>query len=418
MKRLVSICDWLPPDFGAVGQYAEIDARRLASEGAEVTLVGLSSAADDTKDEKIGKGRLKTVRVWARPYERANFRRRALWTAATNGRLLRRAWKHAKAADEILFTGSPPFFLHWIVPANLLLRKKLTYRITDFHPECLIAELGQRPLWLQFFLYWTLFLRRRVHRFEVLGEDQRRRLLEVGIPAERIVLRRDETPVAIPAGTAPLELPEPLRGQVVLLYSGNFGVAHDDATFIAGYAQHHARDARSAPEAGQTAKVVLWLNATGAKADRVEAALRERGLPVHRSRPVPLAELARLLVTPHAHLITLRDEFVGYVLPSKVYGCIASGRGVLFVGSAASDVHLLCSEHMGGRSGEHGAGAAGYPKMSQGPRRGRYRRVAVGDAAGVARALDELVSGALVSNARSRDALAEDAPAPDPRALR
>ena len=363
MRRLVSICDWLPPDFGAVGQYAEIEARRLAAEGADVTLVGLSSSADEAKDERLGKGRLRTVRVLARPYERANFRQRAIWTAATNGRLLRRAWGNAKAADEVLFTGSPPFFLHWIVPANLLLRKRLVYRITDFHPECLIAELGQRPLWLQLFLYWTLFLRRRVHQFEVLGEDQRRRLLEIGIQPERIVLRRDESPVAIPPGTQALELPEPLRGEVVLLYSGNFGVAHDDATFIEGYAQHHERDAR---DPGQTSKVVLWLNATGAKADRVQAALAERGLPVHRSRPVALAELARLLVTPHAHLITLRDEFVGYVLPSKVYGCIASGRSILFVGSAASDVHLLCAERPG------------------------YRRVAVGDAAGVARALDEL----------------------------
>ena len=402
MKRQLSICDWLPPDFGAVGQYAEIEARRVAAEGAEVTLVGLSSTVDDTHEEKTGKGKLRVVRVLARPYERANFRRRALWTAATNGRLLRRAWEYARTADEVLFTGSPPFFLHWIVPANLLLRKRLTYRITDFHPECLIAELGQRPLWLQLFLYWTLFLRKRVHRFEVLGEDQRRRLLEIGIPAERIVLRRDEAPVAISAETQPLELPEALRGQIVLLYSGNFGVAHDDATFIEGYAEHHARDAR---DPGETGKVVLWLNATGAKADRVEAALRARGLPVHRSRPVPLADLPRLLVTPHAHLITLRDEFVGYVLPSKVYGCIASGRGVLFVGSAASDVHLLCSERLGGRSGENGVpdpDAAGTPKG------GRYRRVAVGDAAGVARALDELVSRVL----------ARETPAPDPGALR
>ena len=385
MKRLVSICDWLPPDFGAVGQYAEIEARRLAAEGAEVTLVGLSSSDSGTKDEKIGKGRLRTVRVGARQYERTNFRQRALWTAATNGRLLRRAWKFARAADEVLFTGSPPFFLHWIVPANLLLRKRLTYRITDFHPECLLAELGQRPLWLQLFLYWTLFLRRRVHRFEVLGEDQRRRLLEIGIPSERIVLRRDEAPVAISQATLPLELPEPLRGSVVLLYSGNFGVAHDDATFLAGYAQHHERDSR---DPGQTGKVVLWLNATGAKADRVEAELRARGLPVHRSRPVPLAELPRLLVTPHAHLITLRDEFVGYVLPSKVYGCIASRRSVLFVGSAASDVHLLCSERLGepGRGGRAG-----------------YCRVEVGDAAGVARALDTLAS---------------QVPAVDPLALR
>ncbi len=380
MKRLVSICDWLPPDFGAVGQYAEIEARRVAAEGAEVTLVGLASASPRKTEEKIGKGKLTMVRVLARPYERANFRQRALWTAATNWRLLRAAWQCAREADEVLFTGSPPFFLHWIVPANLLLRRKLTYRITDFHPECLIAELGRTPFVLKLFLYWTLFLRKRVHRFEVLGEDQKRRLLEIGIPEARIFLRRDEAPVAISATTDPLELPEALRGNVVLLYSGNFGVAHDDATFIEGYAQHHERDSR---DPGQTAKVVLWLNATGAKADRVEAALRERGLPLHRSRPVPLGELPRLLVTPHAHLITLRDEFVGYVLPSKVYGCIASGRSVLFIGSANSDVHLLCSERFAGRQDPSGLQAA------------RYRRVDVGDAAAVNAALDALALEAL-----------------------
>ena len=40
-------------------------------------------------------------------------------------------------------------------------------------------------------------------------------------------------------------------------------------------------------------------------------------------------------MTPDAHLITLSDAFVGFVLPSKVHGCIASGRPVLFIGSAA-----------------------------------------------------------------------------------
>ena len=89
--------------------------------------------------------------------------------------------------------------------------------------------------------------------------------------------------------------------------------------------------------------MALWLNATGAKADRVEEILRREGLPVHRGRPVPLELLPRLLVTPDAHLITLRDGFVGYVLPSKVYGCIQSGRRVLYIGSAGSDVHLLGS---------------------------------------------------------------------------
>ena len=194
----------------------------------------------------------------------------------------------------------------------------------------------------------------------MLGEDQRARLREIGIPDERIELRRDDSPVAVSPATEPLPRPRELDGRFLLLYSGNFGVAHEDATFIDGYHLHHA--------AG-SGRVGLWLNATGAKADRVEARLRELGLPVHRSRPVPLERLASLLVTPDAHLITLRDAFVGYVLPSKVYGCIRSGKPVLFVGSAASDVHLLCSRRL--------------PP-------GRYLRVGMDDPQGVAEALEQL----------------------------
>ncbi|HEX7182478.1 MAG TPA: hypothetical protein VF756_11590 [Thermoanaerobaculia bacterium] len=360
MRRLVYLCDWLPPDFGAVGQYSLLFARERAAAGEDVTLAGLSSAADSVEEEAIGQGRLRIVRLHTEVYDRANLRQRALWTARTNLALIRRLWREMRQSDEILFTGSPPFLVHLLVPLNLLLRKPLTYRITDFHPECLMAEMGRAPAALRLLHRWTVALRRRVDRFEVLGEDQRRRLLEIGIDPGRIFLKRDPSPVEIPPDIRPLDLPEELRGKRVLLYSGNFGVAHDHETFLAGYHRHHREG---------SGKVVLWLNATGAKADRVEEALRREGLPVHRGRPVPLELLPRLLVTPDVHLITLRDEFVGYVLPSKVHGCVRSGRRVLFIGSERSDVHLLCAE--------------GLPL-------GRYRRVDVGDAAGVARALDEI----------------------------
>jgi hypothetical protein len=112
---------------------------------------------------------------------------------------------------------------------------------------------------------------------------------------------------------------------------------------------------------------VLWLNAVGAKADAVETALREAGLPFFRSRPAPLEQLGPLLVTADAHLITLSDAFVGYVLPSKVYGCIASGKPIVFIGSERSDVHHMCVQ-------------------SSNP----YYRIAMGDAAELARVLDRL----------------------------
>jgi hypothetical protein len=365
MPRLVYLCDWLPPDFGAVGQYSLLFARERAAAGEDVVLGGLSSTAGSVEEEEIGRGRLRIVRLHAATYDRADFRRRALWTARTNLSLVWALRREIRRADEVLFTGSPPFLIHFLVPLNVLLRKRLVHRITDFHPECLIAELGGRtPAALRAFQRLTVALRRRVDRFEVLGEDQRRRLLATGIPPERIVLKRDPAPVEIPADALPLERPAELAGRSILLYSGNFGVAHDHETFLAGYRLHHRRG---------SGRVGLWLNATGAKADRVEEALRAAGLLVHRSRPVPLALLPRLLVTPAAHLITLRDEFAGYVLPSKVHGCIRSGRDVLYVGPAASDVHLLCSRELPA---------------------GRYRRVDTGDPEGVARALEEIADRA------------------------
>jgi hypothetical protein len=382
VHTLVYLCDWLPPDFGAVGQYSLLFARQRAAAGEDVVLAGLSSRAAAESDETVGSGRLRVVRRRAAAYDRANFRTRALWTARTNLGLLWGVRRHLWHADEILITGSPPFLLHLAAPLAVLLRKRLTYRITDFHPECLMAELGGRvPLPLRLLYRLTLALRRRVDRFEVLGEDQRRRLREQGIDAGRIVLKRDPSPVEIHPGTPPLPAasrPPELAGRCVLLYSGNFGVAHDSATLIEGYRLHHSRG---------SGRVGLWLNATGARAGEVERAIREAGLPLGRSLPVPLADLPRLLVTPDAHLITLRDPFVGYVLPSKVYGCLESGRDILYVGSRGSDIHLLCEESR----------AAGYWQIE------------TGDAAGLARALEAIADRAA---AAPPNAAAGDRPAP------
>ena len=77
-----------------------------------------------------------------------------------------------------------------------------------------------------------------------------------------------------------------------------------------------------------------------------------------------------MLLAADIHLITLNVAFVAFALPSKVYACVASGRSILFIGSPDSDVHLVCSTQMPAQ---------------------KYRRVDVGDAQGVCRAIRELL---------------------------
>ena len=155
-------------------------------------------------------------------------------------------------------------------------------------------------------------------------------------PQDRMHLKRDPSPVTFEPGVMPLPLPHELRGGPgVILYSGNWGLAHDASTFIEAYSQYVHQSSLG---------LRFWLNATGAKADRVEHELRARKLPIYRSSLVPLEDLPRLLVAADVHLITLRDPFVGYVLPSKIFACIELGKRVLFIGSEASDIHLLASD--------------------------------------------------------------------------
>lgn len=357
-RRIVIIADWLPPDFGAVGQYMLLRAQALAEQGHDVTLVGLGSGAPSVRREARGRGVLTEVRLAARPVPRDSLLGRLAWTLWTNIRLVAASFRSLRAADGVLFTGSPPFMIHLLAPLRFLWRGRLVYRITDFHPECVIAARSRPSRSLGLLLAVTNFWRRRIDGFEVLGVDQRRRLAAVGVADERIALVRDGSPVSFTGSDAVEPRPADLAGACVLLYSGNYGVAHEVDTVVEGYARHHREG---------TGRVRLWLSATGSGADEVAGRLIGLGLPFHRSRPVPLDRLPGLLRSPDAHLVTLKDAFVGFVMPSKIYACIQSRRPILFVGSAESDVDLLARS----------AGSA-------------YWRVPCGDVAALASVLEQL----------------------------
>lgn len=366
--NIVFLTDWLPPDFGAVGQYTIKRAEEMARSGDRVLVIGLGTVASDQSFEYGSGGLLRVVRLLAKTYDRSRLSRRIRWTFAVNFKIFRRTWTAMRKADRVILTGHPPLFLHWVAPFKGLMRGDLWYRICDFHPECLTASMSKVPIALRVLTRVTWFWRRRVDHFEALGEDMKQRLIEGGIEANRIGVVRDGSPVAFSKKLEPLPRPEAVQGGPVLLYSGNLGLAHEVKTFVDGYTAHHKKHAQP---------VRLWLNASGEAANQLEQILSARQLPCYRTQPVPLADLARLLVTPDAHLILLKDAFVGLVLPSKVYACIESGRPIIYVGSRRSDVDLLCRQRVDASA---------------------YQQVSMADAVAMEAALNRMADGYAESN--------------------
>lgn len=359
--HLFYVVDWLPPDFGAVGQYALNASRALAAEGRQIHLLGVTSGVScrETIRFPASDGVLTIEKLAAKPYEKIRLARRLMWTLVTNIRLIRAVWRNpASKGADIQFTGAPPFMLYFAVLLKYLRGARLIYRITDFYPEAIVAHLGRRPVLLAAIERVTWFLRRKVDFFEVLGEDQRALLIRGGIAPARIILKRDTAPVEITGRETPASKPLVLAAHKVLLYSGNYGVAHEVETVAEGFARHHREG---------TARFGLWLNASGRNADWLERRLIALDVPVARTPPVALKDFSALLAAADAHLIALRPQFAGIVFPSKVYACILSNRPILFVGPEGSDVHLLCTQ-------AHSA----------------YVRVPPGDPRGFAQALDDL----------------------------
>jgi len=334
---LFYIVDWLPPDFGAVGQYGLIFAREWAKGGRQVYLIGLTTGAARIEREVYpGGGVLEINRIHTPAYNKSRNIERLLWTFRINFRLIRAVFKTpASHSADVLFTGAPPFMLFFASTLKILRKAHLIYRITDFYPEVLIAERGSRSFALKLLERFTWFLRRRVNAFEALGEDQRHILIRGGIPASRISVKRDRSPILGSKNTDRLPQPPELKASKILLYSGNYGLAHEVTTVVQGLTHHHQYG---------SARFGIWLNASGRNVDSVVGQLTAAEIPFVRSIPVPLDQLASLLATADVNLITLRTAFSGIVLPSKIYACIASQRPILFVGPESSDVHLLCTQ--------------------------------------------------------------------------
>jgi len=85
-ERLLYLCDWLPPDYGAVGQYSLQFARELAAQGRDVVLAGLSSRESSDTAEPVGQGHLHQIRLFASRYDKTSILRRLMWTARINTR--------------------------------------------------------------------------------------------------------------------------------------------------------------------------------------------------------------------------------------------------------------------------------------------------------------------------------------------
>jgi glycosyltransferase involved in cell wall biosynthesis len=125
-----------------------------------------------------------------------------------------------------------------------------------------------------------------------------------------------------------------LNGKFVVGYSGNMGRVHEFETVL-----------RAIEVLRKDSGTAFLFIGGGAQREWLEVRVRERGLSSVRFLPYQARDrLAESLSVPDVHLISLRPEVEGFVVPSKFYGIAAAGRPTIFVGGTDGEIADLVNE--------------------------------------------------------------------------
>jgi glycosyltransferase involved in cell wall biosynthesis len=139
-----------------------------------------------------------------------------------------------------------------------------------------------------------------------------------------------------------------LEHSFVVEYAGNLGRAHEFQTMLAA-----AERLRNHP------RIVFLFIGGGHGWNELARAVKERGLSA-MFRFVdyqPQERLNEALNVADVHLISLKPELEGLIVPSKFYGIAAVGRAMIMIGARNGEIGRLVEQHDCGLTIEPGDGA-------------------------------------------------------------
>jgi glycosyltransferase involved in cell wall biosynthesis len=342
------------PDESATSRLLSDLAFRLVERGIDVAIVTSRQLYEDRRARLPAREDVRGVtihRVATFTFGRARLLGRALdylsFHLAAGLKLL----SVLRLGDVVVAKTDPPLICVVTGFAARCRGARLVNWLQDVFPEvALVLAPTVMPHWLHDSLAALRDRSLRVAAMNiVIGNGMRHRLVARGISADRIrVIPNWADPQAIvpmPKHDSQIRSRLNLQNRFVIGYSGNFGRAHEFHTLLA--AARHLQDARFA----------FLMTGGGARSSELREAVAQAALPnFHFQGYQPVPMLSDSLAAADVHLVSLLPTLEGLIVPSKVYGILAAGRPVVFIGDTQGEVANLLREHVCGICVEAGAG--------------------------------------------------------------
>jgi colanic acid biosynthesis glycosyl transferase WcaI len=350
-KTILVISQTFVPDPAAVGQQIADLTIELARRGHRVGVYTANRGYEDTSRVYPAREDLHGVDV--RRLALSSFGKRSILTRliGTASFLIQSIFLCLFTPNlaGIFFSTSPPLIGLAASLASVVRRVPIIYWAMDLNPDQLIAMGKIKPT---SFTARALegvnrFILKRSNLVVALDRYMADRLRARGVSDDKMLVMPPwphEAHLQSDPGENPFRVQHGLQGKFVIMYSGNHSPANPLQTLLDAAVRFKDDDSLR----------FLFVGGGGGK-KVVEAYIRDHALHNALSLPYqPLENLKHSLTAADVHVVSLGSEMVGIIHPCKIYGAMAAGKPILYLGPAKSHITDLLDRHAFGWQTTHG----------------------------------------------------------------
>ncbi|HWJ41009.1 MAG TPA: glycosyltransferase family 4 protein [Candidatus Limnocylindrales bacterium] len=329
------------PDREATGQFLTELCDDLSIDH-EVTVV--AGPSYHTEDGNTGgfrlwsrerRGKVTIIRTWGTRFSKSNLAGR-LVNLGTYYLLAAIVAYRLPRPDVIVAETDPPLLG---ALAAVLKRRwgcRLVYNVRDLYPDIAEVTDGVRsPFLLDLLRRGNDYAYERADLIVTLGRDMARRIVDKGVPTEKVVVVPDWVDCGRIGPLASNPFRRSFGNKFVVMYSGNIGLSQQLELVLEAAGRLRDDD-----------RILFALIGEGARKNWLEERARAMGLNNVRFLPYqPLENLGESLSAADLHLIPLAPGVAGCLVPSKIYGILAAGRPFIAMMEDSAEVAQIARDN-------------------------------------------------------------------------
>ena len=346
MNKIIFINRYFYPDHSATSQMLSDLAFGIVDkiDNKEIHIVTSRQQYDDASADLPDEEMINNIhihRVWTSCFGRQNLVGRMIDYLSFYVSSAFRLMLLTQKGDMLVAKTDPPLISVIAAIVAKLKKAELVNWLQDLFPE-VAAELGVKLVQgLPFIVLRDI--RNKTLKYAkmnvAIGDLMAEKLLKEGIKKDKIMVIHNwadgEQIKPVQHEHNPLRKQWGLEGKFVIGYSGNVGRSHNFSTIL-----------EAAEKLKNNPKIIFLFIGAGAQLAEIKETCRANGLENVFFKPYqPREKLDESLSASDVHLVSLKPELEGLIVPSKFYGILAAGRPVIFIGDKEGELSSIIKQN-------------------------------------------------------------------------